>query len=817
MKSPVPPQFFLRFFKWFCDPGLHPFVEGDLYELYCERVEALGKKKADRRFALDVLLLLRPGIVRSFPFIDHLINHLDMLKNYFKIGFRNLSKHRFFSLINIAGMTIGMTCFVLITLYIQYELSYDRQHTKADRIYRVVQQQKGNVFRGSDFFALAPMPLTPAMREQFPEVEAATTLQIREALFVRGEDVFYEEGLFADEYLFEVFDYPIVEGNGETALADQNAIIVTEAMARKYFGKKSPIGQTLFFEDDRPLTVRAVVADPPKNQHFTFDYITSFKNYPFYKYDIGQWNSNNYRAYVVLPEGYNPKVLEDKLSAFDDELKAAYSSFSFEPPKFFIQPLTDIHLYSHINMEMSANGDIRYVYLAASIAFIILLLAAINYMNLSTARTSQRAKEVGMRKVMGANKGQLVNQFMTESVLITFFSFGLAIGLSFALLPAFNRLLGLDIPYFLDDNHLLLIGMLVTAILFGVVSGLYPALLSTRVAPAQAFKSGWFKHRKDGNRLRQILVIGQFSAAIVLAISSVVIYQQLRYIQNKKLGYNRDQVVYVPYQQQAILDKTETIRSELLKHPQIDQVAFANSLPLNMLTQGIAENWEGREEGEELPIYRNWVDYDFIDLFDIELVEGRNFSPEFPTDSTESYILNESAVKALGWESAVGKEFEEGRVIGVVKDFHIQPFNLAIEPLWMRFINHATTYYNGNILIKINGSDSKEAVAYLQKTLKTILPNVPFEHHFMDESLNQLYESERRFGEVFNLFTLLALFIACMGLFGLVTHQVLQRTKEIGIRKVLGASVSSIVNLLSKDFIRLVIISALVAVPIAWW
>lgn len=820
MEKKPPPKFFLRFFKWFCDPELHPFIEGDLLELYRERLKATSLKKAKRRFALDVLLLFRPGIIRpltAIHFIDHLINNYIMLASYFKIGFRNLNKHKLFSLINIAGMTLGMTCFILIALYIQYETSYDKQHEKADQIYRVSQIQKGNEFRGRDRFALAPMPLAPALKEKFPEVQAATTLQIQEVLFSHNEDVFYESGLFSDESLFDVFSYPILEGVGKEALQDPNAIILTQSLAKKYFGAASPIGKTLLIQNERPLTVRGIVRDAPKNQHFTFDYITSYQNYPYYEYDLGNWGSNNYRAYIVLSEGYDYKEFENKLAGvFDSHFEAAFGQFSFSPT-LFLQPLTDIHLHSNINFEISANSDIRYIYLAASIAFIILLLASINYMNLATARTAGRVKEVGMRKVLGARKDQLVSQFMVESALITFFSFGFAIGFAFLLLPAFNQLLGLQIPFKLETNRLLLTGMIIAAVLFSVCSGLYPALLSSAITPVQSFKGGWFKNRKDGAFLRNALVIGQFTAAIILAIGSVAVFKQLQYIQNKKLGYNRDQIVYVPYQHQAIFDKTATIRAELLKHVDIDKVTFASYMPLNMISQGIADEWEDNEGEEELWIYRNYVDYDFIDLLEIELVEGRNFSPAFPTDTVGAYILNEAAVKALGWESAVGKKFERGKVIGVVKDFHIQPFDLAIEPMYLTFRNRETTYYSGNITMKIKMDDPEGALAYVQETLKEMTPLLPFQHRFMDESYNQLYESEKRFGKVFNIFTLIALFIACMGLFGLVTHNVIQRTKEISIRKVLGATISNIVGLLSKDFLKLVLLSSIIAVPIAWW
>ena len=803
-----PPKWILAFFRWFCRPEYLEDLEGDLRERFVKRLGERGIHRAKWLFTTDVLRLFRPGLIRSFPRTLNIFDR-DMFKNHLKIGCRNLLKHRVFTLINIGGMTIGMICFILIALYIQYELSYDRNHEKADRIYRVSQIQEGNNFRGSNRFALAPMPLAATLRELFPEVQDATTLQVQEALFSYGEQSFYERGLFADEHLFEVFTYPIKEGMGKAALLDPDAVILTESLAKKYFGEDSPIGETLHFENNRPLTVKGVVLDPPKNQHFDFDYITSFQNLPWYQNDLGRWGSNNYRAYIVLPKGYEHKELEAKLGVLQ-----TYYQDSFKPI-FFLQPLRDIHLRSQINFEIGANSDIRYVYLSAFIAMVILLLASINYMNLASARSAGRSKEVGMRKVLGAKRGQLVHQFMVESILITSLSLGLAMGSVHFLLPVFNQLMDQHISFNLKGNHAVFGTMIFIAIVLAGLSGLYPALLSSALSPIKALKGGWSKKGKDGALLRNLLVVGQYTAAIVLAMASVVIHQQLAYIQNKKLGYTRDQVVYIPYRQVDFYERRDAIRAELLEHPQIENVSFASSLPLNMQSQGVVDKWEGNGGQDKLWIYRNYIDHAFIDLFDMYLVEGRNFSPGRPTDATASIILNESAVKALGWKSAIGKIFADKRVIGVVQDFHFQPFNLAIEPLFLELDTKRKSTY-GHILIKTAMEGRDGALAYIKRTLKTFLPGVPVEHRFMDDSYNQLYRSEKRFGEVFNIFTFIALFIASIGLFGLVAHNILLRTKEIGIRKVLGASNSNVLGLVSKSFLRLVLLSAIIAVPIAW-
>ncbi|MCB0629901.1 MAG: FtsX-like permease family protein, partial [Lewinella sp.] len=443
-------------------------------------------------------------------------------------------------------------------------------------------------------------------------------------------------------------------------------------------------------------------------------------------------------------------------------------------------------------------------------------LASINYMNLTNARAGQRVREVGVRKVLGAGRKHLLGQLMTESFIITLGSFMLGAGLAYLLIPAFSQLLDQSISLLPTNDRLLPAGLLLLGVVLSSLAGLYPAFLSAGVHPVQALKGYFFKHRKDGTFLRNALVVGQFTAAIVLAISSVVIYQQLRFVQNKKLGFSRDQILYVPYRDLNLYDQASAIRSELLKHPRIRQVSIANNLPVDLTSDNLVNRWEGNTDGRELSIYRNRVDYYFLDLYEIELVEGRNFSPEFPSDTRDRYLLNETAVKTLGWESAVGKSFKDGEVIGVVKDFHFHKLDQTIKPLFLTMPDPDYSYW-GFFAMKVGSENMQETISYVQETLKRFVPQLIFEHGFVDENYQRLYDAEKRFGHVFNIFTLIALLIACMGLLGLVTHNVLQRTKEIGIRKILGSSIAGIVQLISGDFIRLVLIAAFIAVPVSWW
>ena len=816
MQENAPPKFLLRFFKWFCDPELHPFIEGDLFELYQERLEELGKRRADRRFIKDVLLLFRPGMIRRLQLLANTLYHLTMMRNHFKISLRSLNKQKFFTTINVAGMTLGLTCFILIALYIRYESSFDKHHDQAAQLYRIAQLQVGNDIRGKDRYAVTPLPLAPAVLENCPQVAAASTMEIHKALFVHNEQGIYEEGLYADESLFEVFSMGNFNSQGAAILNDPSAIILTQSFAKKYFGEASAMDKELLFEGEQLLTVKAIIEDPPKNQHFQYDYITSYKNLPWYQYDRGFWNHNNYRTYIRLQPGADPQSIEKQMEEFDKYTESAYSSFSFKPT-YFLQSVPDIHLHSDINFEIAANGDIRYLYLSASIALIILLLASINYMNLAASRSAGQALQVGIRKVLGARRSQIVHQFLAESILITLLSFALAISMAYILIPLFNRILDIEIPFNLTNNPLLLSGLLLTAMVIAILSGLYPAIVSSASKPIHALKGKWFNIRREGMLVRNSLVVGQFTIAIVLAICSVVIYQQLRFIQNKKLGYSRDQVIYLTYNQTNIHPQAPGIQQELLRTPGIKNVSFANGLPLNLGCNTIVSAWEGRNEEEELYVYCNYVDYNFLDLFEIELIEGRNFSRAHPGDTLNHYLLNEAALKKLGWTSAVGKRFRDGKVIGVVKDFHFQPFDLAIEPLFMGFRNTDRGKFISHISLKIEGGQEEQLLTDVKKTMKTFLPNQPFDPQFMDESYNQLYSAERRFGEAFSLFTLIALFIACMGLFGLVSHRLIQRTKEIGIRKVLGATVANIVSMVSKDFLQLVLLSTILAMPVAWW
>lgn len=742
-----------------------------------------------------------------------------MLKNYFTVAIRNLFRNKLYAVINTIGLTIGMTCFILIALYIQYELNYDQHFEKSDRIYRVEQEQKGNPFRGTELFNVAPLPLTQELRKGFPEVETATTIQFDNIILGIDEKIFTAQGLYADQYVFDVFDIQVLAGEGGEILNEPNSILLTVSLAEKIFGEENPVGKTLAYNNQKDVVVRGIIPDPSNHQHFTYSYISSLHNLGYFEHDLtstGTWVSNNYKAYVLLKPGASHKAVEDKMLAFEKYTEPAYSSFSFRP-RYFLQPLEGIYLSSKSNFQNGATSDLRYIYLFGAVGFIILLLASINYMNLATARSANRSKEVGIRKVLGAYRKQIITQFLGESFILTLVSFVLALIVVLQVLPVFNEWFDRNIPFSLIGNGGLLVGMFALALLVGGLSGLYPAVFVSAISPVKAFQGSFFNRFKQGMSLRNALVVGQFTAAVVLAISTICIYQQLNYIQKKKLGYNREQVIYVTFNDDDVFNRFSTVKQELLNSPDIRKVSLAVNLPLNTYNQGIIDDWEGNEGKRNLGIYRNFVDYDFLDLFEIDLVKGRFFSPEHATDSTDAYVINEAAVKAIGWEEPIGKSFRGGKVVGVVKDFHFQPLDLEIQPQFLGLIYGQGYYRFANVIAKVDVEHASAAREHIQSTMKSLFPKLPLEAQYLDDTYQKMYESETRFGQIFSFFTMIALLIACMGLFGLVSHQVLQRTKEIGIRKVLGASTFSIVGLISKDFLKLILLALFLAIPIAWY
>ena len=818
----TPPGWILRFFRWFCHPGFVEDIEGDLLEIYERKLEEMSRRKANRQFFFAIISLLKPNLIRPLSGYNHL-NHYGMYKNYFKIAWRSLWRQKLYSFINIGGLAIGLTCFILISLYIQLELSYDSFYSKADQIYRVYQRQEGNVFMDSDYFAVTPAGLSKALVTEYPEVEQATTIQHPSALISLEKKHFWEKGISADQGFFQVFDFPFIQGDPKTVLEKPNSIVLTKSLAKKIFGNSNPIGKTLgykVYQSDQKFTITGVIQDPPLNSSFQFTFLVSIQSMDNYIRDMKAetWQNNSYYTFFVLKEGADPELLENKFPQLLKKYVDKSDDYPFKDT-YLVQPLAELHLENEANFDIGLKGNTNYVYLFSFIALIVLLLACVNYMNLAIARSIKRAQEVGLRKVIGAVKNQLIGQFLGESILITFLALLLSLTFIQLLLPVFGYLLEREIEFDFIQNIYLLPGLCLLVILVGVVSGSYPAFYMSSLNPVQVIKGSSGKMSgKFG--IQRWLIVGQFAVSIVLIISSIVIYRQFQFIQNKELGFDKDHVVTLRIRDQNVAKQFDVIKNEWSGNPKVVAVTSSGHLPTNIDSSNLISKRPKDNQEDNIAIYRSAVDYNFLDVFGIDLIAGRNFSRERKTDAERGFILNETAVKALGWtpEEAIGKQFYRygstyhNTIIGVVKDFHMHSMHQPMQPLMLFVRNEYISY----ISIKVKPESMQKTLSSLEKTFQKYTP-YPFEYEFLDEKFDELYKADLRLGEIFGFFTILAILIATLGLFGLAAFSAQQKTKEIGIRKVLGASISSIISLLAKDFIRLVMLGFIIATPVAWY
>lgn len=754
-----------------------------------------------------------------------------MLYNYLKIAVRNLRKYRFISFINLFGLTVGLACCLLITTYITHELSYDRYHSKADRIYRISRQFNGTDGKVWLHLGTISPPFGPLLTNDFPEIEHMTRLLQFGVTPVKKDDkILNEKDVFvADDEIFNVFDIDLIQGDPKRALNEPFSILLTEEKARKYFGNSNPVGQSIRMFNQYDLKVTGVYKEFPSNAHLHPGMMISFstlRDSSIYGEENlrSNWGNNSFFTYVLLPENYQASKLEAKFPAFLDKhfpMGKNPSSKASQVTALHLQKLTDIHLRSHLDYEAEENGDIKRVYIFSAIALFILLIACINYMNLSTARSALRAREIGIRKVAGAQRKEIIFQFLTESVLISLVAMFLAIGLCWMALPGLNKLSGLNMNMQSLLKPAIVLPVLLVPFFVGIVSGLYPALFMSSFQPVKVLK-GLFKMNHSGFSFRQVLVVLQFAVSIILIVSTVVVYQQLSYIQNKAMGYDRDHVLTIPYDN-SLNPQFEAFRNELMSNTSVKEATRSTRIPTGRLLD--AQNASVYVGDSAMPVKQDIkmvsVDYDFVPTYNIQLAAGRNFSRSFGTD-TSAFLLNESAATAIGWkkaDDAIGKPMMygnvKGSVIGVMKDIHFESLHEKITPLILLLPSAQAGGYN-QLSVKLAGNNMTQSIAFIEKTWKKFLPQTPFEYNFLDESFNSLYRAERVQGQLFTLFACFAIFIACLGLFGLSAFTITQRIKEIGIRKVLGANVQSIVGLISRDFLKLVLIAALIAFPVAW-
>jgi putative ABC transport system permease protein len=753
-----------------------------------------------------------------------------MIKNYFKIACRNLVKNKFYTFINITGLAVGVATCLLIFLYVLNEMSYDRHNTNANRIYRVNNEVK---FGGNYFdLAQAPALMGPTMVEEFPEVEEYTRLRWHNSFLVRKGNENINEGriAFADSTLFGVFSLPMLSGDPKVALREPNSLVITERIARKYFNSVDVVGKSMLINDVENYKITGVIKDIPAQSHFNFDFFVAMSGNADSRND--NWLNENYNTYVLLKKTADVKKLEPELNRMMDrhvgpQLKSVVnvSLDEFAKSGGFIRasltPLTRIHLHSNKKGELSGNGNIQFVYIFSAIAVFILLIACVNFMNLSTARSSNRAKEVGVRKVLGSLRKNIIRQFLTESLLMSFIAFSFAAVIAWLLLPYFNQLAGKTIHVNLLFQPVMVISFILFIVVVGLLAGSYPAFFLSAFQPVDVLKGKLSKGFK-GSWLRNALVVFQFTISITLIVGTIVIYNQLTYIRNKDIGFNRNQVLVIQHTD-ALKTQATTFRNELSQISGVTSASMSGYLPVNYRRSNDAFFTSPSLDQKTAMSMQNWgVDENYIPTLDIKLLEGRNFSPQFPTDST-GIVINEAAAKFLATKDLLNKSLYriqdintkkiiQYHIIGVIKNFNFSSLRDEITPLAL-LLKHEP----GNISVRINTANIPEVIGQIKSKWQAMTSGQPFDYSFMDEQFNNLYTAEQKTGKIFITFAVLAILIASLGLFGLITYAAEQRIKEIGIRKVLGASVANIAGMLSKDFLKLVLISSGIAFPLAWW
>lgn len=815
---PEPPKWATRFLHWYCHPDLLDEVEGDLYELFQRRVETQGLWKAKAFYCFNVLMFLHPNYIRKRKKY-HPVNHIAMFKNYFIISLRNLLSKKFYAVINILGLSIGLTCCMFIFLYVDHELSYDTFHIEKDRIYRVITTftEAGTEIN----YASTQIPLATELEEKYSQIEKAVRfIELERKLFTNPKrDVrFYEENFYyADSSVFEVFNFPLIAGDPITALTQPNTAVVTQSTAQKYFGNEDPIGQSFINESNGDIyQVTGLLEDIPSNSHLTFDALLSFTTLPE---EFAGWGSWYPITYLLLKRNTSLQEVEQVLTKVNKEhVMPIFENYGITI-NYWLQPLTDIHLKSSFGDDAGESGDISYIYTFVAIAFFMLIIASINYMNLATAHATRRAKEVGVRKTMGSVRSQLISQFLTESILITMVALLLSWMVVIVLFPYFNQFTGIeiDISYLLQPQ-IVVVCMGIT-LLVGILGGSYPAFYLSHFNPALVLKGNITRGR--GNALlRKALVVVQFAISIAMLICTWVVYDQLQYMQEKDLGFKQNQVLALTMPDSTIQTNYPLLYNRLKDHANVLEVSTSSAKPGDDMFYSIMDV-DSPEGVVDRGVDYYWAGYDFVETMGMNIVEGRNFSRDYATD-TAAVLVNEAMVANMQWENPIGKRFafDDGneetpnptyRVVGVVQNFHQQSLYSPIEPLAI-FFGEPNYYLN----IKIAPQDIKSTLSFIEDSWAKVNTGKPFSYNFLDQDFQSQYQADQKRGQIFTFFSALTVVIACLGLLGLTAYTTEQRAKEIGIRKVIGASVTSIIGLIYKDFLVLIVVAILIAFPVAY-
>jgi putative ABC transport system permease protein len=787
---------------------------GDIQELHSFKVSKNGKFRAALWFWLQILRSI-PHFLRNIFYWSFV-----MFNNYFKITLRNFRRHKIYTFINLSGLAIGLACCILILSYVHFEISYDTYHSKSDRIYRLIVQ--GHMKERAINIASSNNPVGPALAQDFPEVENAVRIRYMYRNEIKqGEKQFFEEDAFwADASVFDVFSFRLLKGDPQSALKNALSVVLTEDAAGKYFGDEDPLGKVLSFNGSDHYNVTGVMENIPGNSHFTFDMLCSFETFAAAnRQQVERWvgDFNNF-TYLLLKEDADPRKVEAKLiPVVDKNMGRILKTIGWEF-KYSLQPLHSIHLHSQLEGEISENSDISYIYIFSAIALFILFLACINFMNLSTARASNRAKEVGMRKVHGAVRTKLIKQFLGESLIYSFLSLFLALLLVQLTLPLFRSLSGRDLTINYLGIPWLIPCLIALALITGLAAGSYPAFVMARFQPARVLK-GSLGVGSRKNHFRSILVVFQFAVTTILLISTAVIFNQIHYMKNKKLGFDKEHIVMLQIRDDSTRQAIEAVKQELKHVPGVIDVSASSHAP----GWGARHNScqpEGYNTNESFAMGIISIDQDYLPTLGMELISGRNFSQSFPSDPENSVILNETAAKKIGWENPIGKQIREldaravyKTVIGIIKDFHTQSVQEAIEPLMITNLTDSPQVFS----LRLSPGNIPDKMKSLRAKWEKTVPNASFDFFFLDESFNSRYWAEERLSRLFSHFSLIAIFIACLGLFGMASYNAEMRTKEVGIRKVLGASSSTLVLMLSQDMVKLVILANIIAWPLAYF
>jgi putative ABC transport system permease protein len=821
MKNPVsPPKIFLRFFRWFCHPKMQGYIEGDLMEVYERRLKQIGKRKADLQFILDVLLLFRPGIIRPTEGYKTL-NNYGMIKNYFKIGWRTVVKNKSYAAINIAGLALSMTCGILIFTLITHHLSFDSFHPNSDRLYRIVTEQHRDVI---GYQSNVPSPLGAHFRNDYTLAETIARVHtVSNALITldKGNELAkFREATgvaFTEPDFFKLFNFPLLQGDRKSLMTEPNTAVITKKMAQKYFGDKSPIGEVLMLENKVAFTITGILQDLPENTDIKSEIFVSYATLKsldtWLADDTKGWGGirDGMKCYTLLKPGVPPVQVEEVLQLYVKKFRPNSKNVHH----YKLQPLADVHF----NMLYGGAMDKQKIWIMALIGIFLILTACVNFINLATAQALKRSKEVGVRKVLGGFKGQLFWQFIAETFVITLLGIVVAIGLAIVVAPAASQLFNIQIPLSLVTGYHTVLFSIGMAIVIALLAGYYPAVILSRFQPVKALKGKMSQQRIGGFNTRRLLIVAQFVISQVLIIGTIVVMNQMKFTQQSDLGFVKDAIVMINMGSDSTYTKSSALKNEILRLPGVESVSRCFTAPASEDDWGNNIRFENNEEDENFRTSMKMADTDYLATFNLELVAGRNLTP---SDTVREILVNETLVKKLGLKSAdeiLGRKITAdggdivAPVVGVLKDFHDKSFHENINPILLTTISEDYSVY----AVRMNMSSAQSTLQAIEEIWLAQHPDQLFEYAFLDDQIAQFYKADQTILKSIQVFSGIALFIGCLGLYGLISFMANQKTKEVGIRKVLGGSVMHIASLFGRELIGLIIVAACIAIPLGWW